>query len=41
MPAYGVPNEQGGSNDLSVEERWHVVNYLKNGLLKETTMAAK
>lgn len=41
MPAYGVPGEQGGSNDLSVEERWHVVNYVKNGLLKETTVAAK
>ncbi len=35
MPAYGVPNEQGGSNDLSVEERWHVVNYIKNGLVGE------
>lgn len=35
MPAYGVPGEQGGSNDLSVEERWHVVNYLKHGLLKD------
>ena len=43
MPAYGVPGEQGGSNDLSVEERWHVVNYLKNGLTKEagTAVAAK
>ena len=41
MPAYGVPGEQGGSNDLSVEERWHVVNYLRNGLLKEATVAAK
>lgn len=41
MPAYGVVNDQGGSNDLSVEERWHVVNYIKNGLLKETTVAAK
>jgi mono/diheme cytochrome c family protein len=41
MPAYGVPNEQGGSNDLSVEERWHVVNYLKNGLVNETQVAAK
>ncbi|HHI92645.1 MAG TPA: cytochrome c [Gammaproteobacteria bacterium] len=41
MPAYGVPGEQGGSNDLSVEERWHVVNYLKNGLVKETQVAAK
>jgi mono/diheme cytochrome c family protein len=35
MPAYGVPNEQGGSNDLSVEERWDVVNYVKHGLLKD------
>ena len=35
MPAYGIPNEQGGSNDLSVEERWHVVNYIKNGLVGE------
>jgi len=35
MPAYGVPGEQGGSNDLSVEERWHVVNYLKNELVNE------
>jgi mono/diheme cytochrome c family protein len=41
MPAYGVPGEQGGSNDLSVEERWHVVNYVKNGLVKETQVAAK
>jgi mono/diheme cytochrome c family protein len=37
MPAYGVPGEQGGSNDLSVEERWHVVNYVKNGLVKESS----
>ncbi len=36
MPAYGVPNEQGGSNDLSPEERWHVVNYVKHGLTKES-----
>ncbi len=35
MPAYGVPGPQGGSNDLSVEERWHVVNYVKNGLASE------
>ena len=35
MPAYGVPNDQGGSNDLTVEERWHVVNYIKNGLVGE------
>lgn len=44
MPAYGVPNDQGGSNDLSVEERWHVVNYVKHGLVAEgqqTGIAAK
>jgi mono/diheme cytochrome c family protein len=43
MPAYGVPNEQGGSNDLTVEERWHVVNYIKNGLVGEAdkSLAAK
>ena len=38
MPAYGVPNAdptKGGSNDLSVEERWHVVNYVKNELRNE------
>ncbi|WP_455204331.1 c-type cytochrome [Kaarinaea lacus] len=36
MPPYGVPDpEKGGSNDLSVEERWHVVNYVKNGLTQE------
>ena len=38
MPAYGVPTAdpmKGGSNDLSVEERWHVVNYVKNGLVNE------
>jgi mono/diheme cytochrome c family protein len=36
MPAYGVVDpEKGGSNDLSVEERWHVVNYVKHGLVKE------
>ena len=37
MPAYGIPSEEaGGSNDLSVEERWHVVNYVKHGLKNET-----
>jgi mono/diheme cytochrome c family protein len=39
MPAYGVPSAdpaKGGSNDLSVEERWHVVNYVKNALTSET-----
>ncbi len=45
MPAYGVPQGKRGSNDLNVEERWHVVNYIKNGLVKDhaatTTAAAK
>ncbi len=35
MPAYGVPTGNRGSNDLSVEERWHVVNYIRNGLVKD------
>ena len=38
MPAYGMPGgnaERRGSNDLSVEERWHVVNYVKHGLKTE------
>ncbi len=38
MPAYGKPegrDDKRGSNDLSVEERWHVVNYVKHGLLKD------
>ena len=38
MPAYGIPGAdpaKGGSNDLSVEERWHVVNYVKNALKDE------
>ncbi|MDH5228750.1 MAG: cytochrome c [Gammaproteobacteria bacterium] len=36
MPAYGVPTrEVGGSNDLSPEERWHVVNYVKKQLVKD------
>lgn len=39
MPAYGVPGEQGGSNDLTVEERWHVVNYLKTGMVTEAKEA--
>jgi len=39
MPAYGVPNEQGGSNDLTVEERWHVVNYVKTGMVVEAKEA--
>lgn len=39
MPAYGKPGEGGGSNDLSVEERWHVVNYVRNALAKASTPA--
>ncbi|MDP1708637.1 MAG: cytochrome c [Gammaproteobacteria bacterium] len=35
MPAYGVTRGQTGSNDLSVEERWHVVNYIRHGLTQE------
>ena len=51
MPAYGKPSarEDGrGANDLSVEERWHVVNYVRNKLVKDaqsepaaTTASAK
>jgi len=40
MPAYGVPGAQGGSNDLSPTERWHVVNYIKNQLVKDATAAS-
>ena len=35
MPAYGVPQGKRGSNDLNVEERWHVVNYIRHGLMKD------
>ena len=39
MPAYGVTQGKRGSNDLSVEERWHVVNYIKHGLSAEKPSA--
>lgn len=42
MPAYGAPQKieaKTGSNDLSVEERWHVVNYVKHALTKEAAAA--
>jgi len=39
MPAYGKPGEGGGSNDLSVEERWHVVNYVRHALTQATSPA--
>jgi mono/diheme cytochrome c family protein len=40
MPAYGVPQGKRGSNDLNVEERWHVVNYVKHGLVQDHAAAA-
>lgn len=40
MPAYGVPQGKRGSNDLNVEERWHVVNYVKHGLTQDHAAAA-
>lgn len=45
MPSYGGPHNRPdgrGSNDLSVEERWLVVNYVRNQLVedsKKTTVA--
>jgi len=43
MPPYGRAGDQNdearGSNDLSVDERWHVVNYVKHQL-KADAMAA-
>ena len=38
MPAYGDPmgrDDRRGANDLSVEERWNVVNYVKHGMIKD------
>ena len=38
MPAYGAPQgraDQRGANDLTVEERWHVVNYMRHGLARD------
>ncbi len=38
MPSYGVPSarpDSRGSNDLNVEERWHVVNYMKHGMVSD------
>ncbi len=43
MPSYGVPSGRGdnrGSNDLSVEERWHVVNYVKHRLAADAAAEA-
>ena len=44
MPAYGKPTareDQRGANDLTVEERWHIVNYVKHGLTKEPPPAVR
>ncbi len=40
MPAYGKPGEQGGANDMTPIERWHVVNYIKHALVKDAEEAA-
>jgi len=43
MPAYGKPSGRDdltGSNDLSPEERWHVVNYIRKQLAKDAAMSA-
>lgn len=43
MPSYGTPRgreDKRGSNDLNVEERWHVVNYIKHGLVQDHAAAA-
>lgn len=43
MPPYGMAvdmnDELRGSNDLSVEERWHVVNYVTRQLAKDASLA--
>ena len=43
MPPYGRAGDQDGeargSNDLSIEERWHVVNYIKNQLVADAEAA--
>lgn len=43
MPPYGRAGDQNeearGSNDLSVDERWHVVNYIKHQLKADAQAA--
>ncbi|HEY9081416.1 cytochrome c [Magnetovibrio sp.] len=43
MPPYGRAGDQNdearGSNDLSVDERWHVVNYVKHQLRADAVAA--
>lgn len=44
MPAYGVPQgraDERGANDLTVEERWHVVNYVRNQLVEDADQAVR
>lgn len=41
MPPYGVPTNKRGSNDLTPDERWDVVNYVKHGLVKDAAAANK
>lgn len=43
MPAYGLPSgreDRRGSNDLDVDERWHVVNYVKHKLAADAAESA-
>lgn len=43
MPAYGLPQGRSdgrGSNDLSVEERWEVVNYVRYQLVQDAAVEA-
>lgn len=39
MPAYGIPQNGRGSNDLNVPERWDVVNYVRHGLVSDARKA--
>ncbi len=44
MPAYGAPQnraDQRGSNDLASDERWHIVNYMRNGLVQDAESAVR
>lgn len=40
MPAYGVTGGGTGSNDLTPEERWHVVNYVRHKLVEDSNSDA-
>ncbi|TCS60922.1 c-type cytochrome [Varunaivibrio sulfuroxidans] len=41
MPAYGVPQNDRGSNDLNVHERWDVVNYVRHRLVRDAQKAGQ